>query len=171
GIGFLERTPIRVLLKHGVVHAGGRREEVALNPCPVSSFDHMSIDENASQALDSEALDKSHSAHIASQVVNFRSAFAYTLTGFFVAAVEAKVFHFRKTQMPVANGLLVHGTNSCETFIPKILHQVAADDAARTRNGDYGVLLSFRLVSIQPLVLHRLHQQYLCAIEKTRPAP
>jgi hypothetical protein len=41
-------------------------------------------------------LDKPHSAHISGQIVNFRRAVAYALTGLFIAAVEAKIFHFRE---------------------------------------------------------------------------
>jgi hypothetical protein len=72
----------------------------------------MSIDENASKALYSETLDKPHSPHVGGQVVNFGCTFAHKLAGLSRAAVEAKVFHFRKPQIPLIKRLLICAANA-----------------------------------------------------------
>ena len=64
GIAFLQGSNIWVLLKLGVVRAGGGGEEVAIDPRPIGSFDQMGIDQDAAQTLHTELLDEAHAAHV-----------------------------------------------------------------------------------------------------------
>src|SRR5208337_945572 len=76
GIRLLQGPGLGPFLQFCVVGAGRRREEVPLHPCLVGGFDEVGSDQNAAQALNAEALDKTHATHVGRKVVHFDSTLA-----------------------------------------------------------------------------------------------
>src|SRR5262249_56717108 len=64
GIRFFQRADPGILLELRVIGAGGRREKIAAGARAVSPLNHVGINQNATQALDSKALDETHSTHV-----------------------------------------------------------------------------------------------------------
>ncbi len=119
GVGLLQGADVRVLLKVGVVGAGRGREEVPPGPGPVGRLDHVGVDQNAAQALDAEALDEAHAAHVGRQVVDLGRALHGPDGVFPLAQIHAKAFDAGDPLVPFRQRLLVDGPDAGEALIVK----------------------------------------------------
>ena len=145
GIRFLERPHIRILLERRVVHAGRGSKEIAVHPGLVGGFEHMGVDQGRAHALNAEALDETHAAHIGRQVIDLDRVLHGALAGIAVAEVEAQVFDAGDALVPVAQRLLVHGADAGVTQVMEVPHQRPADKSSSTSNDDQIIVTEITL--------------------------
>ncbi len=96
-----------VFLQAGVVDASRRRIEISLGTGPPGGLDHVGVDQNAAQALDAEAFDEAHAAHVGREIVDFGGPFADAMAIGFVADVEAEILNAVEDLVPIGQRLFV----------------------------------------------------------------
>jgi len=99
------------------------------------------VDEDAAQALDPEALDEAHPAHVCGKVVDFASAFDCTDTVVILAQVHRQALHAGRTLVPLGQWLLIDRANAREALIVEVARQCASDEAARASDDDEIILV------------------------------
>ena len=77
----------------------------------------------AAQALDAEALNEAHAAHIRGKIINFHGAFAGSNAAFLVAEIQTQALHTRQSLIPFGERLLVNRSDAGESPFMKIAHQ------------------------------------------------
>ncbi len=102
----------------------------------------MCVDENTSQAFHPVALDKTHAAHVGSQVIYFGRSVADAPASCFRIAIQVQVLCFRKTLIPLVQWFLIHSAYALEASIVEVLHQMATDKPTGTRDEDQPLVRS-----------------------------
>ncbi len=126
----------RVGLLRRVVDARGRREEEALCPRVASGHQQVRVDERAEHAEGLVVLDEAHAAHVGREVVDARAARDRRCAGVDSAQVENHGLHAVVNLVPVVERLDVDRDDRVRARILEVLDEVAADEAARTRDED-----------------------------------
>ena len=101
----------------------------------------MSIDQDASQAFDTEMLDESHPAHVSGQVVNLHGPLDSPDGVLLFAQIHREAFHTRHALIPLRQGFAVDGADPPVPQFVEVTGKGARDEASCTSDDDEIVLV------------------------------